>query len=370
MLPQKNNMEDSHKVKTIRKISPRITIVYVISFVFFVIQALSRLTATSITALAETRYEAEGLAECVMEVDSRRVLFERNADTRLPMASTTKIVTAITTIERCGEMKRLVNIPDEAIGVEGSSVYLNKENSYTVEDLLYGLMLRSGNDCAVALAHYIAGGIDEFSIYMNRMAEKAGALNSQFVNPHGLPQENHYTTARDLTNITCYAMNNKLFKQIVSTKYYQNKGWSNKNKMLSRYEGACGVKTGYTKQAGRCLVSAAQKNGMTLVCTLLNCPTTYERTTRLFDDIFESYQNYRLLQEGQLFEFSNNGVQAVGMIKENFCYPLLKEELEYIEISTTPANFNKKSDENGEIIGQIKITLSKRLIFLGNLYKL
>lgn len=320
--------------------------------------------------IAEATYETVGEAECVMEMHSRRVLFEQNADTRLPMASTTKILTAIAAIERCGEIKRTVTIADEAIGVEGSSVYLNKEEHYTVEDLLYGLMLRSGNDCAVALAHYISGSVDDFSAVMNNTAEKAGALNSRFVNPHGLPQKNHYTTARDLTNITCYAMHNTLFRQIVSTKYYAGKNWVNKNKLLSTYEGGCGVKTGYTKQAGRCLVSAAERGGMMLVCTLLNCPTTYERTAKLFDDAFASYQNYQILKDGQKFELLHNGKSVTVQARDNFFYPILKEELEYIEIKTSPLSSLKKHDEKGEILGQIEISLSKRLLFLGNLYKL
>lgn len=340
---------------------------YLLCIILPLLQVSSIKTQKSIVVYAS---QFSGQAECVMEMNSRRVLYEYHADTRLPMASTTKILTAITAIEHCGEIKRLVNIPEEAIGIEGSSVYLNKEEEYTVEDLLYGLMLRSGNDCAVALSHVIAGGSKQFSTFMNQTAEKAGALSSCFVNPHGLPQENHYTTAKDLTNITCYAMHNNLFCEIVSTKYYPNKKWANKNKLLSTYDGCCGVKTGYTKQAGRCLVSAAKRGDMTLVCTLLNCPTTYERTIKLFDDSFERYQNYSILSVGQTFDVEINGATKKLQVKDNFSYPMLAEEIDYLEIQACAIENAQKTDEKGEILGQIKIYLSKRLLFLGNLYKL
>ncbi len=315
-------------------------------------------------------YETAGQAECVMEIHSRRILFAQNADVRLPMASTTKILTAITAIENGGEIKRNVKIADEAIGVEGSSVYLNKEETYTVEDLLYGLMLRSGNDCAVALAHHISGGVEQFSAKMNKTAQKAGAICSNFVNPHGLPQENHYTTAKDLTSIACYAMHNNLFREIVATKYYSKKGWKNKNKLLYSYEGCCGIKTGYTKQAGRCLVSAAERKGMMIVCSLLNCSTTYERTAKLFNDAFEAYEYYEILRKGEQFPLQIDGKEVIAQVKESFSYPILQEEKEYLEIQTYPLEKSQKIDENGEILGQIKIFLSKRLLFLGNLYKL
>ena len=318
----------------------------------------------------EASYSTEGQAECVMELHSRRILFEQNADVRLPMASTTKILTAITVLERCGEIKREVDVADEAIGIEGSSVYLNREENYTVEDLLYGLMLRSGNDCAVALAYYISGGVEKFSAEMNKTAQKAGALCSNFVNPHGLPQKNHYTTAKDLTSIACYAMYNTEFSKIVSTKYYSNKHWQNKNKLLYNYEGCCGIKTGYTKQAGRCLVSAAEKNGMTLVCTLLNCPTTYERTTQLFDDAFERYEYYQIVQAGQQFDLFKDGKVVKAQVLQSFSYPVLEEEKEYLQVEAIAIEKRENFDKNGEILGQIQIFLSKRLLFLANLYKL
>ncbi|MBQ8429155.1 MAG: D-alanyl-D-alanine carboxypeptidase [Clostridia bacterium] len=308
-------------------------------------------------------------AACVMEQNSRRVLYESGGDLRLPMASTTKIATAITVLEECENITQKFAIPQAAEGIEGSSVYLKSGDKYSVEDLLYGLMLRSGNDCATALALYCAESIEQFSADMNKTAQKAGALSTNFVNPHGLPAKNHYTTARDLSNITCYAMQNPIFRKIVSTQYYEPYAWKNKNKLLMRYEGAIGVKTGYTKEAGRCLVSAAERRNMTLICTVLNCADTYECSERLLEDAFSSYQYVKLLDKNEIFEITD-GKQKKAKVLEDFYYPLLEEEIDLIKREFIFNNLTVKKDENGEILGQIQIRLAKYLLFSANLYKL
>ena len=301
-------------------------------------------------------------AECVMEVDSRRILYQEHGDVRLPMASTTKIATAISVIDSGIEVEKTVQIPHSAVGIEGSSVYLKEGEEYSVKDLLYGLMLRSGNDCAVALAETVDGSIGAFATRMNETAQRAGALNTHFVNPHGLPAKLHYTTAVDLSLITAYAMQNPLFCSIVATKYYQPRAWQNKNKMLTQYEGAIGVKTGYTKQAGKCLVSAAERDGMRLVVTVLNCPTAYERTKALFDDAFKKYTRKRLLGGEEVVRFDG----GEGVAGQDYYFPLMEGEEEHLEIVAKPFY----SDENKKIVGQFEIYLLKRLLFCGNLYKL
>ncbi len=305
-------------------------------------------------------------AECVMELNSRRILYQSHGDVRLPMASTTKIVTALTVLELCDDIQQEMVIPTEAEGVEGSSVYLKAGEIYSIEDLLYGLMLRSGNDCATALAYRFSGGIEEFSVEMNKIAERAGALDSCFKNPHGLPCADHYTTAKDLTAIACLAMQNQQFRQIVSTKYYEPRRWKNKNKLLYQLDGAIGVKTGYTKQAGRCLVSAAERRGMTLVCTVLGCSPMYERSTALLNDGFSSYEYTALLTEKDTFDI--NGKKAFA--KESFFYPLLKEEKSWIEYEVNEVKTPLKGKKGEEIVGELKIYLVKRLLFSANLYKL
>ena len=308
---------------------------------------------------------SEGKAECVVELNSRRILYASGAEKKLPMASTTKIATAITVLDDCDDIKKEYEIPEKAVGIEGSSVYLQKGDIYTVEDLLYGLMLRSGNDCATALALLFGGNLDNFSVKMNRTAQKSGAFNSNFVNPHGLPCKNHYTTAKDLSYITCYAMENPVFRQIVATKYYEPRNWKNKNKLLALYDGAIGVKTGYTKEAGRCLVSAVERENMTLICTLLNCSTTYERTQKLFDDAFKAYKQTLLVGKEQVFEVQNGKKTLKASINRDLYYPLLEEERDLIEIKILPLQEKSKN-----IVGQLEIYLAKRLLFSENLYKL
>lgn len=301
-------------------------------------------------------------AECVMEATSRRVLYESHGDVRLPMASTTKIATALTVLKTCEQLDEEVVIPKEAVGIEGSSVYLQEGERYTIKDLLYGLMLRSGNDCAVALAYHVRGGVAAFATLMNETAQRAGALSTRFRNPHGLPCKGHYTTARDLALISSYAMEDARFREIVATQYYEPRGWLNKNKTLRNYEGANGVKTGYTKEAGRCLVTAAKREGMQLVSVVLNSPQMYERSAQLLDDAFQTYDYKTLLKEGE--EFSLKGVRC--KVKESFSYPLSEGESVHVERKIECAN----GKQNAEILGQIQIYLAKRLLFSTNLYKL
>ncbi len=333
----------------------------IVAAYLFAILAPERIITKAVTDAVEAK------GECVMEVNSRRVLYQSHGDIRLPMASTTKILTCITVLESVS-LNEKVTIPLEATGIEGSSVYLKEGEVYTVEDLLYGLMLRSGNDCATALAIYCCGSIEKFSAKMNETAQKAGALASNFENPHGLPEKEHYTTAYDLGLITAYAMQNPTFRQIVATQYYQPKGWKNKNKMLTLYDGGIGVKTGYTKEAGRCLVSAAERGGMTLVCVVLNCSTTYERSAELLNDAFENYEYTRLLSTNEKVDILEMKTQ--GHCKKDYYYPLLKEEKSLIEIKTKALKSVGKEQKIEKIIGEFEIYLSNRLLFSGNLYKL
>ncbi len=295
--------------------------------------------------------------ECVIEVSSRRFLHEKNAEVRLPMASTTKILTAILILEDC-DLDAEVEIPAAAEGVEGSSVYLRAGEIYTVRDLLYGLMLRSGNDCATALALFRSGSIPAFAAEMTARAAQMGATNSAFRNPHGLPAEGHYTTARDLALIAAYCMGNEKFCEIVSCAYYAPRGWKNKNKMLESFEGAIGVKTGFTLQAGRCLVTAAEREGMRLVSVVLNCPEMYERSAELLSQAFDEYNLYPILDV-------SCGWEGYA-VKGNFAYPLKKTELRSLRFHT---NLLSPAPEiKGELAGQLEIFLENSLIFSANLY--
>ena len=307
-------------------------------------------------------------AECVMEVNSKRVLYEDGGDVRLPMASTTKIVTCITVLELCNDIQEEVKIPQNAVGIEGSSVYLKEGEIYTVEDLLYGLMLRSGNDCAIALALHCCDSVPIFCSKMNELTQKAGALHSNFENPHGLPSKNHYTTARDLTMIASYAMQNPTFAKIVSTKKYEKQNWVNKNKLLQKNEEIIGIKTGYTKEAGRCLVTAMKRGEATLVCTVLNSPTMYERTSELLEDAFSQYKYTHILEKDSILEIENG--KTKGKTDKSFYYPLLPEEKSLIVIKTYATEKKDIYTRAEKIVGRFEIYLAKQLLFSGNLYKL
>lgn len=232
----------------------------------------------------------------LMNGETGEILFEERADVKMEIASTTKILTALCVIENY-DVFAISSIPATAVGVEGSSIYLRKGDRWRVLDLLYGLMLRSGNDAAAALAVLTSGSIPSFAHLMNETARKIGALSSHFVNPHGLHDDAHYSTARDMALITSYALKCPIFAAICKTKThtysYENaegeriKGvFYNKNKLLYSFEGATGVKTGYTKHSGRCLVSSAEREGKKLICVVLNVYDTYGVTKSLFEKYF------------------------------------------------------------------------------------
>lgn len=227
-----------------------------------------------------SRTSAEGLPSppsvsakqaILIDAESGEVLYEKNADEKGYPASTTKIMTALVALDLCRQydisIKEEVKIPKEAVGVEGSSLYLKAGEKKTIEELLYGVMLRSGNDGATALAAVMGGNTDHFIRLMNEKAESLGCTGTHFVNPSGLFDEDHYTTARDLAAIARSAMKNKTFRKVVETKSW--KEYTNKNKTVFQYEGATGIKIGFTKQSGRTLVASAKRQGVELICVVL-----------------------------------------------------------------------------------------------------
>ncbi len=239
---------------------------------------------------------AQGTA--VIDADTGDTLFERNADECLPMASTTKIMTALVALGE-GNLDREYTVKKEYTLVEGTSMYLREGEKLTIRDTLYGLMLCSGNDAALALAGE-CGGFDAFLEKMNAKAEELGCTNTHFDNPNGLTSETHYTTARELAKITAAALQDPVFRKIVSTRSYTagDRVMVNHNRMLGRYEGAIGVKTGFTKAAGRCLVSAAERNGRTIIVVTLNDPDDWNDHIALLDDGFAQYEEVTLHEAG------------------------------------------------------------------------
>lgn len=265
-------------------------------------------SVTPVTSVSDVRADALSLsarAAVLMDGHSGEVLYSHNADERLPMASTTKIMTALLALEQ-SEPDVEHSIPAEAVGVEGSSVYLVEGERLTLRELVYALMLESANDAATAIAIIIAGSVSAFADMMNKRAAKLGLENTHFENPHGLDAPEHYTTARELGKLTCAALENDSFREIVSTRKRNitfNSGEGirllvNHNRMLRSYDGAIGVKTGYTKKCGRCLVSAAERDGMRLVAVTLNAPDDWNDHTRMLDWGFSSYVRLNLAVVG------------------------------------------------------------------------
>ena len=245
-------------------------------------------------------------AYILMEAETGRVLYAHNAHAALPMASTTKIMTALLALER-GNLSDPVTASRNAFGVPGTSIYLSEGETLSLEEMLYGLMLASGNDAAVAIAEHIGGSVSAFCQMMTERAEEIGCENTLFATPHGLPADHHHTTAWDLAMITREAMKIPMFRQIVSTQratipwagHDYNRVLTNKNKLLSTYPGATGVKTGYTKAAGRCLVFTAERDGLSLIGVVLNCPDWFNESAALLDKGFENWQMVTLLSKGE-----------------------------------------------------------------------
>ena len=226
----------------------------------------------------------------LIEATSGEVLWSKNPDQTLPMASTTKIMTALVAIES-GDVKRVVSVSPRAVGVEGSSVYLYPNEKLTLEDLIYAMLLESANDAAAAIAIEVGGSIESFAEMMNQRAAELGLSSTHFENPHGLDGETHYTTARELAVIAREAYSNETLKNIFSTykktiPLNETEGVRlliNHNKLLKSYKGATGIKTGFTKKSGRCLVSAAERDGLSLIAVTLNAPDDWRDHTAMLD---------------------------------------------------------------------------------------
>ena len=267
----------------------------------------------------------------LLDAATGRVLYEKNADQQSLIASTTKIMTALVVCEQCNVLDR-VRIPKEAVGIEGSSMYLQEGEVLTVQELLYGLMLHSGNDAAVALAIYCGGTVEGFAQLMNDEAARIGLVDTHFVNPHGLDAPNHHSTARDLATLAAYAMENPIFRQTVSTRTVTigQRSLRNHNKLLWQVEGADGVKTGYTKAAGRILVSSATRDGRRLVAVTINAPDDWADHAQLLNSGFLEFEMQQILRSGDCLGtveiIGGDDSHAELLAAEDFSYPLAAGE--------------------------------------------
>ncbi|MBR3996219.1 MAG: D-alanyl-D-alanine carboxypeptidase [Clostridia bacterium] len=254
---------------------------------------------------AENHPSIGAVAAAVLSADTGEALYLKNADKILPMASTTKIMTALVAIENLSP-DTVFTVPAEVCGVEGSSIYLVPGEKITIKDLLYGLLLESGNDAACAIAVACSGSIEDFVTLMNKRASEMGLVNTRFENPHGLSSENHRTTALELSKIAYHAMKNPLFREIVGTKNHivtdENnqpvKYFSNHNRLLRSYPGATGIKTGYTIASGRCLVTSALRDGTEFIVVTLDDRTDFRDHASMLDFAFDNYSVIQLFEEG------------------------------------------------------------------------
>ena len=350
--------------------------------------------------LMGTMYNVYGISAqsaVVIDADSGRIIFEKNAYEKRGIASTTKIMTALIALEKC-KPDEFVTISYNAASTEGSSMYLEHNEKISAENLLYGLMLNSGNDAATALAEHIAKDIPSFAKLMNEKAKQLGMHNSSFANPHGLDNENHYSTAYDMAMLTKYAMENETFKKIVSTKSIitetktkeKYRYLTNHNKLLSKYEWCKGVKTGFTKKCGRCLVSYAEKDNVRLIAVTLNAPDDWNDHINMYEQAFEKHTNYTILKKNDYIctvpvtsaeadsiklycNFTINLTlteDEYNNLNIKYNYPDCIEAPVYIgqQVGYAYVMLNNKTIASSPIVSKCGITKKQKTLYTDNLY--
>ncbi len=305
--------------------------------------------------------ELSATSAVILEAQTGEILFEKNADKKMGMASTTKIMTALVALEK-GKAEDIVKISPHAAKVEGSSMYLKEGEKITLENLVYGLMLQSGNDAATAIAEHISGSEKKFAKLMNKKAKEVGISNTNFTNPHGLSEDNHYTTATDLARITAYALKDKTFSEIVSTKSKtierQEMGKTtlvNHNKLLRSEKDCIGVKTGFTKATGRCLVTAWEKDNMKIICVTLNAGDDWNDHRKMKNFAYENYKATLYGRGGTVAKkvrVKEGRNRSVSVLYEDDIY-LLEEKGGEWEITFDIPDSVSAPIEKGEVVGQI-----------------
>lgn len=307
----------------------------------------------------------------LIDGQSGRVLFGKDEHEKRRIASITKIMTAVLAIES-GKMKDTVKVSKRAIQAEGSSIYLKEGQKVSLEDLTYGLMLRSGNDAAVAIAEHVGGSLEGFIFMMNQKAAELGMENTNFQNPHGLDDhKNHYSSAYDMAILTKYAMKHKQYQKIAGTTFYKAKTmegyWKNKNKLLTGlYEYSTGGKTGYTKLAKRTLVSTAAKGDAQLIAVTINAPDDWKDHISMFEYAFDHYKTYVLAEKGRLASLKGTFYEKKAFIKRDVDYFLNEDEKKLVKIETEMLTPEKKWKKNAEaipdVVGKMTILLDGQVI--------
>jgi len=316
----------------------------------------------------------------MIEANSGEVLYEKNADEKAYPASITKIMTALLAIEY-GTLDQKVKVSENASGVEGSSIYLETGEKIPLRDLLYGLMLRSGNDAAIAISEEIGGSTNNFVIMMNKKARELGAFNTHFANPNGLHNPDHYTTAKDMSLIAMAAMKNAEFKKVAAAKtWVTDRGegkynyFYNKNKVVYQYNGGTGIKIGYTKAAGRTLVASSERNGMELICVVMNAPDWFQDTYKLMDYAYSQYETAKITAGQRPIKAvkvrgGNKTFVQIGSGEDILC-PVKKGTESKISIVYVLPDYPKAPVSRWQEAGHIKIYVNGKYLFFKPLYYL
>lgn len=329
-------------------------------------------TLFSLTAASEMKRSVSARAATLYEPTNREFLYTKSENERLPMASTTKIMTALVALRECEDLTVEVTVDERAVGIEGSSAYFKGGEVYTLFDLLHIMMLRSANDAACQIALTVSGEISEFAALMNDTAVALGLRDSNFTNPSGLDDENHYTTAHDLAVITAEALKYPAFRDIVSKKSYEatelTSGKSglyvNHNKLLASYDGCIGVKTGYTKKSGRSLVSAAERDGVMLIAVTINAPDDWSDHKALLDYGFSTLEYCEPLKRADTkisVPVVNSRVSEITASPESD-FSLIKRKSEEIKLVYDFPNYLVAPIKKGESIGRIRLLKNGKCI--------
>ncbi|KOR24420.1 D-alanyl-D-alanine carboxypeptidase family protein [Clostridium sp. FAM 1755] len=308
-------------------------------------------------------------ARCAIAIDKDTgiVLFEKSANEIVPIASTTKIMTTLVAL-KYGDLDRKIEISANADKIKGSTVGYKKGEKITLRELLYGLMLRSGNDAAIAIAEGIAGSVEDFSKLMNEYASEIGLLNSHFVTPHGLDKDEHYSTAYDLALATAAAKKHELFNQIVSSKdvkkeeFNFTRDYHNINKILWKIPEADGVKTGYTGKAGKCLVTSSKVNGNDIIIVVLNCTPRWDETTKIHDFVKNNYDFKKICTKGDVLDQAVFEEGSVNIISDKDIIIPFKNGIDYSIKINKPKELNWKV-KKGEDFGSLSILNGNELIY-------
>lgn len=292
-------------------------------------------------------------------------IYSKNADARLPMASTTKIMTALVALEN-SDPRELVTIDERAVGTEGSSAYLREGEVLTMEELTYALLLQSANDAAVAIACHVGGSVEGFADMMNIRAEELGLSDTHFKNPHGLDNEEHYTTAAELAKIAAEALKNETFRKITSTykktfsSEERSRTYVNHNKLLKMYDGCIGVKTGFTKKSGRCLVSAAERDGLTFISVTLDAPSDWNDHKCMLDLGFDTLERLTFAEcRDHIYKIPLlDGVsESVSVYNPEGASLILEKGEHRVEEYIKLVRFTVAPVSDGEILGEIIYTV-------------